>query len=118
MHGSTQVSRTSEGLTPESSVPGDSWPLLPYKFDPLKHNRAVAGAALQLLKLRTRKLERRSLRQRPDAAEPLTLSRIFSAVRGCISLHEPHPAMNGPVLRGASHGDTALVNKSTVRSSR
>jgi hypothetical protein len=111
MHESSQESRTSEGLTPESSVPGDSWPILPYKFDPLKHNRAVAGAALQLLKLRTRKLERVIFTATTGRSGTLTLSRIFSTVRGCISLHEAHPVMHGPVLRAASYGDPALVDK-------
>jgi hypothetical protein len=111
MHESSQESRTSEGLTPESAVPGDSWPILPYKFDPLKHNRAVAGVALRLLKLRTRKLERVIFTATTGRSGTLTLSRIFSTVRGCISLHEAHPVMNGPVLRAATYGDPALVNK-------
>jgi hypothetical protein len=111
MHESSQELRTGEGLAPESSVSGETWPMLPYKFHPLKHNRAVAGAALQLLKLRTRKLERVVFTATTGRSGTLSLSRIFSAVRGCISLHEAYPVMNGPVLRAASYGDTALVNR-------
>jgi hypothetical protein len=111
MHESSQESQVLDGLAPESSVSGDSWPMLPYKFNPLKHNRAVAGAALQLLKLRTRKLERAIFTATTGRSGTLTLSRIFSTVRGCISLHEAHPVMNGAVLRAASYGDTALVNR-------
>jgi hypothetical protein len=111
MHASSQGLPTFEGLTPEASVAGDTWPMLPYKFDPLKHNRAVAGAALLLLKLRTLKLERVIFTATTGRSGTLTLSRIFSTVRGCISLHEAHPVMNGPVLRAASYGDTALVNR-------
>lgn len=109
MHESNQESRTFDGITPKSS--GDPWPILPFKFDLLKHNPVVAGAALQLLKLRTRKLERLIFTATTGRSGTLTLSRILSAVRGCVSLHEAHPAMNGPVLRAASYGDTALVNR-------
>ncbi len=111
MHESSQELRSCEGLAPGSSVSGETWPMLPYKFHPLKHNRAVAGAALQLLKLRTRKLERVIFTATTGRSGTLSLSRIFSAVRGCISLHEAYPAMNGPVLRAASYGDANLVNR-------
>jgi hypothetical protein len=111
MHESSQELRTCGGLAPESSASGDTWPMLPYKFHPLKHNRAVAGAALRLLKLRTRKLERAIFTATTGRSGTLSLSSIFSAVRGCISLHEAYPVMNGTVLKAASYGDTALVNK-------
>src|SRR5271167_2608912 len=105
MHEPSLKSQTFDGIAPKQS--GDHWPILPYEFNPLKHNPVVAGAALQLLKLRTHKLKRLIFTATTGRSGTLTLCRLFSAVGGCISVHEAHPAMNGPVLRAASYGDTA-----------
>jgi hypothetical protein len=95
----------------EAEPEGESWPASSYEFKPLKHNPLVAGLALQLLKFRTRRLERVIFTATTGRSGTLTLSRLFSAVRGCIALHEPHPVMNGAVLRAASFGDAALVDR-------
>ena len=89
----------------------EHWPLLPYPFKPLKHNPLVAGLALQLLKLRTRGLERLIFTATTGRSGTLTLAKLFAAVPGCSAAHEANPVMNGPVLRAASYGDTALVDR-------
>lgn len=40
-----------------------------------------------------------------------TLARLFSAVPGCVALHEPYPIMNGAILQAAATGDAALVER-------
>jgi hypothetical protein len=68
----------------EAEPEGESWPASSYEFKPLKHNPLVAGLALQLLKFRTRRLERVIFTATTGRSGTLTLSRLFSAVRGCI----------------------------------
>lgn len=64
-----------------------------------------------MLKLRTRGLERLIFTATTGRSGTLTLTKLFAAVPGCRALHEAHPVMNGPVLRAASYGDTALVDR-------
>ena len=97
--------------SPGSSVPAERWPISPYEFKPLKHNSVVAALALQILKLRTRGLEKLIFTATTGRSGTLTLARIFSAVPDCIAVHEGHPIMHGPVLRAASFGDARLVNR-------
>jgi hypothetical protein len=87
------------------------WPTLRYPFKPLKHNPLVAALALQLLRLRTRGLERLIFTATTGRSGTLTLTKLFAAVPGCHATHEAHPVMNGAVLRAASYGDTALVDR-------
>jgi hypothetical protein len=98
-------------LRRNSTTPTERWPLTSYPFKPLKHNRIVGGLALHLLELRNRKLEKLIFTATTGRSGTLTLSKVFSAVPGCASVHEAHPVMNGSVLRAASYGDTALVDR-------
>lgn len=107
---------TSQVEQPESGDKGQSlsaerWPMLPYPFRPLKHSYLVAGLALQLFKLRTFGVQRFIFTATTGRSGTLTLSKLFSTVRGCCALHEPHPVMHGSVLRAASYGDTQLVDR-------
>jgi hypothetical protein len=99
------------GDSPGSPVPAERWPMAPYAFSPFKHNRVVAALALRILELRTRGLEKLIFTATTGRSGTLTLARLFSAVPDCIAVHEGHPIMHGPVLRAASFGDTALVNR-------
>jgi hypothetical protein len=85
--------------------------MLPYRFKPLKHNRLVSGLALRLFSLQTRRLERLVFTATTGRSGTLTLTRLFATVPGCRAEHEAHPVMNGPVLRAASYGDSALVDR-------
>jgi hypothetical protein len=96
-------------LRRDPATPVERWPLTPYPFKPLKHNSIVAGLALRLLELRNRKLEKLIFTATTGRSGTLTLSKIFSAVPGCASIHEARPVMNGSVLKAASYGDAALV---------
>jgi hypothetical protein len=89
----------------------ERWPMVPYPFKPLRHNRLVAGLALRLLKLRTAGLERLIFTATTGRSGTLTLTQLFAAVPGCRAVHEPHPIMHGSVLRAASYADSALVNR-------
>jgi hypothetical protein len=89
----------------------ERWPLLPYQFKPLKHNRVVAGLAVQLLSLRTRELERLIFTATTGRSGTLTLTKLFAAVPGCRAMHEAYPVMNGSVLQATTYGDTALVER-------
>jgi hypothetical protein len=83
----------------------------PYLFKPFKHNRIVAALALQVLKLQTLGLEKVVFTATTGRSGTLTLAKLFSAIPECAAVHEGHPVMNGPVLRAASYGDTALVDR-------
>ena len=85
--------------------------MTPYPFKPLKHNRVVAGMALRMLRMRTRGLQKVIFTATTGRSGTLTLTKLFAAVPGCRADHEAHPVMNGAVLRAASYGDTALVNR-------
>jgi hypothetical protein len=95
----------------ETPLLPELWPTLPYQFKPIKHNRLVAGVARRLLTLRTRGLERLIFTATTGRSGTLTLTKLFAAVPGCRATHEAHPIMNGAVLRAASYGDTALVDR-------
>ncbi len=86
-------------------------PILPYRFKPLLHNPVVAGLALRVLNLRTRGVEKLIFTATTGRSGTLTLTKLFAAVPGCRAEHEAPPIMNGPVLRAASYGDTALVDR-------
>jgi len=100
-----------EGAGPESPAQTEHWPMRPYPFDPFKHNPVVAALALQILKLRTRGLEKLIFTATTGRSGTLTLAKLFSAVPGCIAVHESHPVMHGSVLKAASYGNHALVNR-------
>jgi hypothetical protein len=99
------------GESPGSPVPAEQWPMSPYVFNPFKHNRLVAALTLQILKLRTRRLEKLIFTATTGRSGTLTLAKLFSAVPDCVAVHEGYPIMHGPVLRAASFGDAALVNR-------
>lgn len=40
-----------------------------------------------------------------------TLQRLFKTVPSCVSLHEPHPVMNGEVLWGYNDGDDRSMRR-------
>ena len=40
-----------------------------------------------------------------------TLQRLFATVPNCASVHEPHPVMNGEILRAANEGDDSYVRR-------
>jgi len=103
--------RAIAAVGPQPSVQSKQWLMQPYEFKPLKHNRVIAGLALQMLKLRTRRLEKVIFTATTGRSGTLTLSKLFAAVPGCMAVHEGHPIMNGPILRAASFGDTALVDR-------
>jgi hypothetical protein len=100
-----------EAAGPESPVQTEHWPMAPYPFKPFKHNPVVAALASRILKLRTRGLEKLIFTATTGRSGTLTLAKVFSAVVGCIAVHEAHPVMHGPVLKAASYGDRALVDR-------
>ena len=105
-----QVSGETEAVTP-TQLPAERWPMLPYPFSPLKHNRLVAGVARCVLNLQTRGLERLIFTATTGRSGTLTLTRLFAAIPGCYAAHEAHPIMHGLPLQAASYGDTALVDR-------
>src|SRR5277367_3935783 len=103
---------------PPSELPGIGspvhpahWPMSPYQFKAIKHNRLVAELALQYFKLRTWGLERLVFTATTGRSGTLTLAKLFSGLPDCAAVHEAHPVMNGPVLLAATHGDAALVDR-------
>jgi hypothetical protein len=103
--------RRSMGAGADVPLRSDSWPALPSPFNPFKRNRLVAALASRLLRLQTRGLERLVFTATTGRSGTLTLTKLFAAVPGCRAAHEPYPIMNGPVLRAASYGDSALVDR-------
>ena len=99
------------GIGTATPLRPERWPLLPYPFEPIKHSRVVAGLALQLLRLRTRGLEKLIFTATTGRTGTLTLTKLFAGVPGCRAVHEAHPIMNGSVLHAASYGDTALADR-------
>jgi hypothetical protein len=85
--------------------------MVPFPFNPLKHNWLVAGLASGLFKLRTLGLERLIFTATTGRSGTLTLTKLFGAVPGCRAAHEAYPEMNGSVLQAASYGDTALADR-------
>lgn len=82
----------------------------------LKHNRVVAGAARLAAWARNRDLERVIFTATTGRSGTTTLTRLFSSVPSCRSLHEPWPPMSGEVLEAASYGHVRLVRQAFRRS--
>jgi hypothetical protein len=59
----------------------------------------------------TRRLEKVVFTATTGRSGTKALAMFLSSVRDCIALHEPYPIMCGPVLRAATYGNTALVDK-------
>jgi hypothetical protein len=95
----------------QPSPVSEDWRMRPYPFKLLKHNLVVAPLARYLLGLRIRGLEKVIFTATTGRSGTMTLTKLFSAVRGCAAVHEGHPVMNGPVLEAASYGNTALGNR-------
>src|SRR5579871_579549 len=78
----------------------------------LKRNAVVAGVVRRSLQLRTQGVKRFIFTATTGRSGTLTLSELFSStVPDCVSLHEPYPIMNEDVLRAASYGDEAEVDR-------
>jgi hypothetical protein len=63
----------------------------------------------------TRGLERVIFTATTGRSGTMTLSTLFSLVPGCAAFHEPPPFMNGSVLKAASYGDEAFVDRAYAR---
>lgn len=81
----------------------------------LKHSALVAAPVRRSLQVMTRGLERVIFTATTGRSGTMTLSSLFSMVPGCAAFHEPHPFMNGSVLRAASYGDEAFVDRAYAR---
>jgi hypothetical protein len=103
------------GIGTEAPLLPDRWPMLPYAFKPFRHNALVAELALQLLRLQTGRVQKLIFTATTGRSGTLTLTKLFAAVPECRAVHEPHPVMNGPLLRAASYGDTVLVGRAYRR---
>jgi hypothetical protein len=89
----------------------ERWPMTSFEFKPLKHHPVVAAVTSRVLRMRNRRLEKLIFTATTGRSGTLTLARLFSAVPGCVAVHEGHPIMHGPVLRAASYGDRRLVDQ-------
>ena len=81
----------------------------------LKHSALVAAPVRRSLQVMTRGLERVIFTATTGRSGTMTLSTLFSLVPGCAAFHEPHPFMNGSVLKAASYGDDAFVDRAYAR---
>ncbi len=81
----------------------------------LKHSALVAAPVRRSLQVMTRGLERVIFTATTGRSGTMTLSTLFSLVPGCAAFHEPHPFMNGSVLKAASYGDDASVDRAYAR---
>jgi hypothetical protein len=81
----------------------------------LKHSALVAAPVRRSLQVMTRGLERVIFTATTGRSGTMTLSTLFSMVPGCAAFHEPHPFMNGSVLKAASQGDEAFVDRAYAR---
>jgi hypothetical protein len=81
----------------------------------LKHSALVAAPVRRSLQVMTRGLERVIFTATTGRSGTMTLSSLFSLVPGCAAFHEPHPFMNGSVLKAASYGDEAFVDRAYAR---
>lgn len=106
------VGSTQAGHSTDRAVAGD----VGVSLGRLKHNRIVAGVARLAAWARNRDLERVIFTATTGRSGTTTLTRLFSAVPSCRSLHEPWPPMSGAVLHAASHGDVRLVRDAFRRS--
>ena len=77
----------------------------------LKHNDVTAYLARKYFDYRARNLEKLIFTATTGRSGTLSLARIFSAIPGCLSLHEPDPIMNGKALEAASYGAVNYVNR-------
>ena len=77
----------------------------------LKYSDAVVALTRRFLQLRTQGLERVIFTATTGRSGTKTLTKVFAAVPGCVALHEPYPKMNDEILKAASYGDTALVER-------
>jgi hypothetical protein len=82
-----------------------------FRFKPLKHNRIVTAAVKLGARALTRDLEKLIFTATTGRSGTKTLVKLFAAVPGCASLHEPWPNMSCAVLRAAANGDDALVRE-------
>jgi hypothetical protein len=81
----------------------------------LKHSALVAAPVRLSLQAMTRSLERVIFTATTGRSGTMTLSTLFSMVPGCAAFHEPHPFMNGEVLKAASYGNEAFVDRAYAR---
>jgi hypothetical protein len=77
----------------------------------LKRNPVVASVVRRSLQLRTQGVKRFIFTATTGRSGTMTLSELFATVPDCASVHEPYPIMNDDVLRAASYGDTAEVDR-------
>jgi hypothetical protein len=82
-----------------------------FRFNPLKHNRLVTGTVRLAVRALTRDLQKLVFTATTGRSGTMTLAKLFAAVPGCASLHEPWPNMSGAVLRAAANGDDVLVRE-------
>src|SRR6185437_13379352 len=88
--------------TPRQAVTAPLW---------LKRNLVVAGVVRRSLQLRTQSVKRFIFTATTGRSGTLTLSELFTTVPDCASVHEPYPIMNEEVLRAASYGNEAEVDR-------
>ena len=81
----------------------------------LKYSDVVVTLARRFLQFRTLGLERVIFTATTGRLGTKTLTKLFSAVPGCVALHEPYPKMNDEILKAASYGDTAIVERTYRR---
>ncbi|HLK88272.1 MAG TPA: hypothetical protein VKZ18_00180 [Polyangia bacterium] len=77
----------------------------------LKRNLVVAGVVRRSLQLRTQSVKRFIFTATTGRSGTLTLSELFANVPECAAVHEPYPIMNEEVLRAASYGNEAEVDR-------
>ena len=77
----------------------------------LKINEVTAFLAKRYFDLRTRDLKKLIFTATTGRSGTKSLAKVFSAIPGCIALHEPHPIMNGEVLEAASYGAIKYVDR-------
>jgi hypothetical protein len=114
-----QQRRDEKRVTVTANLPSDAltaqvlerWAMTPFPFKPIKHNALVVSLARLWLGLRASGPEKVIFTATTGRSGTLSLAKLFAAVPGCRSVHEGHPVMNGSVLRAASYGDVALVNR-------
>ena len=93
------------------SRPESKAPVVASVLYSLKHNDLIAALAKPLLLSLTRGLERLIFTATTGRSGTMTLAKLFSIVPDCVALHEPAPAMDGPVLKAASYGDATFVSR-------
>jgi hypothetical protein len=76
-----------------------------------KHNELVVYLANSWFRARTRNVEKFIFTATSGRSGTMSLQKAFEAVPDCLTLHEPHPFMNGPVLQAASEGRDRFVDR-------